>query len=163
MIFISGTLKDSGRPVAIKFVTRENKAEADMEFQIFRDLRAYRNSTVERFGFPVVYYYNRWRNFVVTAMTKLDESLEEINEVYYVLPIDAMILFRNFVSFSRIKGILSFIILLQCPVSNFPEFFRLMQIIQSKYMHSCGITHSDIHSENVMLRSYRSFLIGYYC
>lgn len=88
--------------MAIKFVARENKAEADKEFQIYQDLRAYRNSTVERFGFPVVYYYNRWRNFIVTAITKFDESLKEINEIYYVLPMDAMILFRNFVSVPRI-------------------------------------------------------------
>lgn len=39
---------------------------------------------------------------MVAAMTKLDESLEEINEVYYVLPMDAMILFRDFVSVSKI-------------------------------------------------------------
>lgn len=107
-----GTLKTSGRPVAIKFVTQEYQAEADEEFQIFRDLRAYKNSTVERFGLPVIYYYNRWRNFIVTAFTKLNESLEEINEVYYVLPMDAMILFRNFVSVRKICEIFSFLALL---------------------------------------------------
>lgn len=46
LIFIPGTLRESGRPVAIKFVARENRADADKEFQIFRDLRAYRNSSL---------------------------------------------------------------------------------------------------------------------
>lgn len=84
--------------MAIKFIP-EASSGGDKEFAIFQHLRADVDPGVENFGIPAVYYHGKWKSFILCAITKLDETLEEIKRTKLILPMDIMILFRNFVSF----------------------------------------------------------------
>lgn len=59
---------------------------------------AYQNPQVENFGIPAVYYYGEWNDFILITITKFDESLDDILKTKLILPLDIMILFKNFVS-----------------------------------------------------------------
>lgn len=88
---------ENDHPVAIKFVPKANSSGAEKEFAIFQQLHAYANPQVEKYGIPAVYYHGEWESFILTAITKLDETIEEIKKTKPILPLDIMILFRNFV------------------------------------------------------------------
>lgn len=101
-----GVYVKDNRTVAIKFSMRS--AECQREFEMYNYLKAYKDASVERYGIPVIYYYGRWNNFILTAMTKLDIDLVDIANDYHKLrkPLDVLLLIRNFVSFSKIITIL---------------------------------------------------------
>lgn len=44
--------------------------------------------------------------------------------------------------------------------NSIQDILDQLQIIQSKYIHSLGISHNDVHPGNIMIRSHKSFLIG---
>lgn len=94
--------------VAIKFVADDKMKEAQKEFEILTYLGAdkiankiaNKNTTVEQYGIPAVYYYGHWEGYTVTAITKCDKDLIDIgNDGGLNDPLDILILFRNFVSF----------------------------------------------------------------
>lgn len=96
-------MKDNGHPVAIKFIPQEAKQKADKEFAIFERLNAIENEQTEKIGIPTVYYRGKWKNFILIAITLLDQDLEDIKNTTYILPLDTMILFRNFVSSDQFR------------------------------------------------------------
>lgn len=89
-----------GHEVAVKFTTWGKRNEAMREFQMYFYLNSYKKPEVEQFGIPAVYYYGKWGNFIATAITRLDESLDDFFEEPNQLsnPLDALILIRQFVS-----------------------------------------------------------------
>lgn len=89
-------LNDS-RPVAIKFVDSSNEHAAQREYTIYSNLHAIDNATVERFGIPAVYYYGKWEEFIVMAITLCEGSLND-RENDFAFPLNALIVFQQFVS-----------------------------------------------------------------
>lgn len=62
-------------------------------------LHAIDNVTVERYGIPAVYYYAKWKNCTVMAITLCENSLSD-RKVDFVDPLNALIVFEQFVSAS---------------------------------------------------------------
>lgn len=93
----------TGHPVAIKFVPKTKRTTAEYELVIYKQLNAYKNPKIEDYGIPNVYYHGKWESFILTAITKLDQSFEDIQKIHPILPLDMMILFRDFVSFYDIQ------------------------------------------------------------
>lgn len=92
---------EENRTVAIKFSSNKRSAECQREFEMYNYLKAYKNVSVERYGIPVIYYYGRWNDYIVIAMTKLDKDLVDVTNDEHELrkPLDVLLLIRNFVSF----------------------------------------------------------------
>lgn len=108
----------------------------------------------------VVYYRGQWGKFTLTAITKLDKDLYNLADEEHHLenPLDILILIRNFVSHYQIRQMLT---LSNWKPSTVCSMFGFLQILQSKYMHSCGIRHDDIKPDNIMVQKWRSYLIDF--
>lgn len=100
---MTGVRINDSRPVAVKFIESSNKASAEQEYRIYSYLHAIDNSTVERFGIPTVYYYGKWEDFIVIAITLCNRgSLNDYCDDFDLeIPLNNLIVFRQFVSFTR--------------------------------------------------------------
>lgn len=90
----------------MKFTSSEYEAEATREFEIYSYLNAVKNSSVEAFGIPTVYYCGRWNGYFLMAITSLDSEIQKKSNEGKVNNVDVMIIFREFVSYifsSRFK------------------------------------------------------------
>lgn len=85
------------KPVAIKFISQNNIANAKREYETYSNLLAINKSHVEKYGIPVVYYQGVYENFTVTAYTELDETLQERSEMSKFRRYDYLLLTRHFV------------------------------------------------------------------
>lgn len=100
---MTGVRINDSRPVAVKFIESSNIAYAEHEYRIYSYLHAIDNPTVERFGIPAVYYYGKWKDFIVIAITLCERgSLNDYCDDFDPEnPLNNLIVFREFVSFTR--------------------------------------------------------------
>lgn len=86
----------SEKEVAMKFTEENYKYEAAKEYKMYTYLHAINNELVEQYGIPTVYYFGKWANFFLMAITLLDTSVKSI--IGNVNELDGLIMFRDFVS-----------------------------------------------------------------
>lgn len=98
---IIGILNPPNVEVAMKFTSSEYEAEATREFEIYSYLNAVKNSSVEAFGIPSVYYCGRWNGYILMAITSLDSEIKKKSDEGKVNNVDVMIIFREFVSIEK--------------------------------------------------------------
>lgn len=86
----------------MKFTHSTYELKADMEYEIYTCLNAINKPDVERYGIPAVYYYGKWKNYTMMAITLLDSKIKQIfNDV------DILIWFQDYVSMIQILPIRS--------------------------------------------------------
>lgn len=87
-------------PVAMKFTpaTKEEKSSADREFEIYWHLDAVDNNTVEQYGISPIFYYNKYKDYIMMVFLLFEENLYDRMEIIEAGPINSLILFRDFVS-----------------------------------------------------------------
>lgn len=93
------------KEVAMKFTLPDDEIEAVHEYAIYTYLDAVNNTGVESYGIPSVYYYGRWDNCVMMALTLLDTQFSELckSKEKKLTDLDILILIREFVSAFRIN------------------------------------------------------------
>lgn len=82
----------------MKFMPSKYEKQAINEYEMYTYLGAINIEKVENDGIPSVYYYGRWRNFIMMAITLLDPAFDERVESLAFETIDILIIFREFVS-----------------------------------------------------------------
>lgn len=101
-VTFSGTLlRPIKREVAMKFTKSSDEFKAAMEYEIYASLNAINKPDVERFGIPAVYYYGKWENYILMAITLLDSKFSPNPKSSAINEVDVLILFQEFVSMNE--------------------------------------------------------------
>lgn len=95
---LTGTMHPSGKEVAMKFTPSNRKARAQKEYEIYTYLDAIDNEICEQYGIPCVYYYAPWDDYIIMAITLLDEKFENRVRNGVLNEVDLLIICREFVS-----------------------------------------------------------------
>lgn len=82
----------------MKFTAPEDASYAIHEYKMYIHLNAITNPNIEHYGTPGVYYYGQWNDFVLMAITSLDNDFERKWKRRQVNEVDILIIFREFVS-----------------------------------------------------------------
>lgn len=93
-----GQMENNGKEVAIKFTPLEDKKQAMREYEIYSYLLAIDNPIAELFGVPSVYYFDRFENYMIMAMTLLEPTFNQKCKNHELEFGDILIIFREFVS-----------------------------------------------------------------
>ncbi|XP_031628619.1 uncharacterized protein LOC116344287 [Contarinia nasturtii] len=128
-----GKMLRTDKVVAMKF-SPTFKEDIENEYAMYTYLGAINNSTVENYGIPTVYYYGKWEDCSMIAITPLDPQFNQIEE--------------NPEKRSSLTDVDIFII---CR-----EYVRI-----SKFIHSRGVCHCDSHLGNIMFRGNKGFIIDF--
>lgn len=83
--------------VALKFVPEVNITFTNREIEFYSYLDAIDNVTVEKFGISNVYYYGKWRSYMLTVFSLFDCDLVNMAEHFPNRSINSLLLFRDFV------------------------------------------------------------------
>lgn len=141
--------------------------DAAHEYVIYSYLNAINNTQVEVLGIPSVYYYGRWNNCILLAITLLDSEFSAMTKKPKTKfnDFDILIIFREFVSNALLNKFcvwnqwLGRIMIIK---QSFDTFYtwNFLQVRITKYIHSRGICHMDTQIGNFMFREQKGFLIG---
>lgn len=82
----------------MKFTPSKFEKSALNEYEIYTCLNAINNESVEMVGVPCVYYFGRWNDYVLMAITLLDTKFDKIFASDKIIELDVLIMFREFVS-----------------------------------------------------------------
>lgn len=82
----------------MKFTPLRIQIFASEEFKIYSYLNAINNDTVEEYGVPAVFYYGRWDDYILMAITLLDPEFNKNFEDRLFDEADALIVIQQFVS-----------------------------------------------------------------
>lgn len=88
----------SGKEIAMKFTSSQNEARAKKEYEMYTYLKAIDRPIVEKYGIPSVYYYGTWNDYIMMAITLLDEKFENRVRHGELNKVDLLIICREFVS-----------------------------------------------------------------
>lgn len=86
------------KEVAMKFTPPKFERSAINEYEIYTYLNAINNASVEMYGIPTVYYFGKWNDYVLMAITLLDTKFDKIFASDKIIELDVLIMFREFVS-----------------------------------------------------------------
>lgn len=86
------------KEVAMKFTPSKFEKSALDEYEIYTYLNAINNTSVEMYGIPSVYYFGRWNDYVLMAITLLDTKFDKVFSSEKIIELDVLIMFREFVS-----------------------------------------------------------------
>lgn len=102
------------------------------EYLMYTYMKAINNVTVENYGVPAVhYYYADWEGCTLLALSLLEPEYTQIVTTPDI----------------RLNDLDALIIM--------REFVRI-----TKYIHSNGVCHGDVHMDNMMFRKNQGFIIG---
>lgn len=90
------------KPVAIKFIKKKHAKYARKEYEMYSHMKAINKTGVEKYGIAAVYYYGKWKNFIVTAYTDLEETLAHRIKLDHVETYDILFVIQQFVRISII-------------------------------------------------------------
>lgn len=96
-----GTMDHNGKQVAMKFTPFKYADKAAREYRIYTYLYAIDNPLIESFGVPVVYYYHKYGDYMLMAMTLMDTTFNEKLKGSQANVVDMTITFRDLVSTTR--------------------------------------------------------------
>lgn len=83
----------------MKFTPTFDGEMAENEYEAFSDLGAINNTDVaKRYGIPAVFYYGRWNDYILMAITLLDSQYAERLSNRTLTDVDILIVAREFVS-----------------------------------------------------------------
>lgn len=90
--------------VALKFMDGNRMEDPHREYKIYTYLHAIATPNVERFGIPTVYYYKKWKGFILMVLSYLNggDLITAVEAGHFKNPLDSLILFRDFVSVFRL-------------------------------------------------------------
>lgn len=91
----------------MKFTKLSDAFKAKMEYEIYTCLNAINDPDVERYGIPAVYYYGKWENYILMAITLLDSRFKPNPKSSAINEVDVLILFKEIVSMVQIHPIKS--------------------------------------------------------
>lgn len=155
MILLGTLLRPIRRDVAMKFTKLSDAFKAKMEYEIYTCLNAINDPDVERYGIPAVYYYGKWEDYILMAITLLDSKFNPNPKSSAINEVDVLILFREIVIMVKMQPINS------QPLKRF-SFIVIynLQVRISKYIHYYGVRHNDLKVDNMMFRGHQGFIIG---
>lgn len=81
----------------MKFTPLINGAMAEREYEAYTYLGAINNANVEKYGIPAVYYYGKWEDYILMAITLLDSEYTARRFKRKLKDVDILILTREFV------------------------------------------------------------------
>lgn len=84
-------------PVAIKFIKKTDLEFAQREYEMYSYMKAINKTDVEKYGIASVYYYGRWKGFIVSAYTGLEDTLAHRIEIGRVETYDILFVIQQFV------------------------------------------------------------------
>lgn len=95
----AGELLRNNKTVAMKFAP-SSKGLIESEYVLYSYMGAIDNSTVENFGVSAVFYYGKWQDLSMIAITPLDSQFSEIkaNRKITLSDLDIFIICREYVS-----------------------------------------------------------------